>query len=532
MRRRRSFPTKLSFREWAESADYQRISEDRRAGADTVVVARASTVEARPRPIRSSGDDDRQLVASTFHPHSRAPSDPATCAASSGSDLVVARARASRPLCALLKWLTTVRRPSACSATTSTLDGAGQPAEGRVGTRSQIDDQLVGGELGQHGFEQWSPARGQGRLSRQFRRRGEPVCGHRVVGAQQPEQRGTDREPGPGAGGRGAAQGFDVERVVQHAGIAADRGQRRGAAQRRVALDLGVLRRRDAQCTPTGRSIAGQLDQLVDERGTQRSKRRRAERLQRQRRPVTADVFGFRRRQQHDHRRDASRVAGRSPTRAGSGRRSDIRGDGANGSSAGGGGANGSAGGGGGAITGSGAGGGAIGASCAISTIGASGAGGGGTISGGGGRNGSPAAGIASGAGGTSSGAIGRNMWWLNCLWKAPPPPILHAAAFTGGDGRSIGQRRGRVAAVPADVESTGLRPVLEAACEKSLLDIAGVEPIAIDRSASCRISHPRHQARAVRPPGRVPAGDVRRARNRVHERQQRYGSKHAAGRY
>jgi len=33
-----SFPNEAAFREWAESPDYQRISEDRRAGADTVVV--------------------------------------------------------------------------------------------------------------------------------------------------------------------------------------------------------------------------------------------------------------------------------------------------------------------------------------------------------------------------------------------------------------------------------------------------------------------------------------------------------------
>ena len=32
-----SFPDEAAFREWAESPDYQRISEDRRAGADTVV---------------------------------------------------------------------------------------------------------------------------------------------------------------------------------------------------------------------------------------------------------------------------------------------------------------------------------------------------------------------------------------------------------------------------------------------------------------------------------------------------------------
>lgn len=33
-----SFPDEAAFREWSESPDYQRISEYRRAGADTVVV--------------------------------------------------------------------------------------------------------------------------------------------------------------------------------------------------------------------------------------------------------------------------------------------------------------------------------------------------------------------------------------------------------------------------------------------------------------------------------------------------------------
>lgn len=33
-----SFPDEASFREWAESPEYQRISEDRRAGADTTMV--------------------------------------------------------------------------------------------------------------------------------------------------------------------------------------------------------------------------------------------------------------------------------------------------------------------------------------------------------------------------------------------------------------------------------------------------------------------------------------------------------------
>jgi uncharacterized protein (DUF1330 family) len=33
-----AFPDEAAFREWAESPEYQRISEDRRAGADTVVL--------------------------------------------------------------------------------------------------------------------------------------------------------------------------------------------------------------------------------------------------------------------------------------------------------------------------------------------------------------------------------------------------------------------------------------------------------------------------------------------------------------
>jgi uncharacterized protein (DUF1330 family) len=33
-----AFPDEATFRAWAESEEYQRISEDRRAGADTVVL--------------------------------------------------------------------------------------------------------------------------------------------------------------------------------------------------------------------------------------------------------------------------------------------------------------------------------------------------------------------------------------------------------------------------------------------------------------------------------------------------------------
>jgi uncharacterized protein (DUF1330 family) len=40
-----AFPDEAAFREWAESPDYQQISEDRCAGADTVVLL----AQGRPR---------------------------------------------------------------------------------------------------------------------------------------------------------------------------------------------------------------------------------------------------------------------------------------------------------------------------------------------------------------------------------------------------------------------------------------------------------------------------------------------------
>jgi hypothetical protein len=66
-----------------------------------------------------------------------------------------------------------------------------------------------------------------------------------------------------------------------------------------------------------------------------------------------------------------------------------------------------------------------------------------------------------------------------------------HPTALTGGDRSAVGQRRRGVATVPADVEGAGLRAVLEATCAQSLRDIAGVEPIAIDRPSGRRVGHP-----------------------------------------
>ena len=89
-----------------------------------------------------------------------------------------------------------------------------------------------------------------------------PTAGRRapVVGAQQSEERRADGQSRPGAGSGCAAEGFDVKCVVQHAGVAVDRGHASAPyEQRRVAVDLAVLRGRDAQraCgTPVGRRPA------------------------------------------------------------------------------------------------------------------------------------------------------------------------------------------------------------------------------------------------------------------------------------
>ena len=81
----------------------------------------------------------------------------------------------------------------------------------------------------------------------------------------------------------------------------------------------------------------------------------------------------------------------------------------------------------------------------------------------------------------------------------------LHSAAFAGGHRSAIGQCRGGVAAVPADVEGAGLCAVLEPTRKQCLLDIPGVESIPVDGPAGRRVGHPGDQARAVVPAGESP---------------------------
>ena len=85
------------------------------------------------------------------------------------------------------------------------------------------------------------------------------------------------------------------------------------------------------------------------------------------------------------------------------------------------------------------------------------------------------------------------------------------AAALAGRDRRPVGQGRGGVATVPSDVECARLGAVLEASRLESALDIAGIEPVAIDRTTGRGVGYEGHQARAVRAGGRISTGDIGR---------------------
>src|SRR6185369_10889758 len=77
-----------------------------------------------------------------------------------------------------------------------------------------------------------------------------------------------------------------------------------------------------------------------------------------------------------------------------------------------------------------------------------------------------------------------------------------HPAALTGRNRCSVGQGRGGVATVPSDVEGARLGAVLEAARLERAFDVAGIEPVAVNRTTGCGVRNEGHQARAVRAVG------------------------------
>ena len=93
---------------------------------------------------RQAGTTTRGAPARRAPPASRrGAATAATPAASAGSARVTASTRASRPLCALLKWLTTARLPVGALGQHVHRDRAGHPAERRVRPRPQVHHRLA-----------------------------------------------------------------------------------------------------------------------------------------------------------------------------------------------------------------------------------------------------------------------------------------------------------------------------------------------------------------------------------------------------
>ena len=181
-------------------------------------------------------------------------------------------ARTIRPLVALLKWLTTLRLPStSCSTRTVATRGASvgrRPPERGVRRRAQVDQQPVAERLGRppgRGASRQTPATGPrpgSDASPESR-----YAGIRSAGADQPEQRRGDREPGRRRRRLAAArERGEVEGVVEHAGVDPVGPGRRRVAQPGVAVDqvgLGAAERRASARRRRG-SPRAQVDERVE----------------------------------------------------------------------------------------------------------------------------------------------------------------------------------------------------------------------------------------------------------------------------
>ena len=151
----------------------------------------------------------------------------AACAASRPSS---SSARTSRPLVALLKWLTTWRRPStSCSTrtvTTRAREVGRRPPERGVRRGAEVDDQPAAGRLPDDGVQRAAPVSGDPAESGQADATAEPVRRDPLAGADQAVQRRDDGEPGQRAAVCRGVQGAEAECVVQDAGV--DPLRRRG----------------------------------------------------------------------------------------------------------------------------------------------------------------------------------------------------------------------------------------------------------------------------------------------------------------
>ncbi|SLH48606.1 Uncharacterised protein [Mycobacteroides abscessus subsp. abscessus] len=182
-------------------------------------------------------------------------------------------------------------------------DRARYPAQLLIDARAQVDHELAGGLRGQRVRQHVAPHRRKRRQAGQFRAAGEPVGGDEVTGPHHAEQRGTDRQSGTGLVPLGAGERSRVQRVVEDAGVALERGPGGGGAQCGVAGDLGLGALAEPERGAAALGVGGQRDQVVDQRGPHRRELGHRQRVEVERTGGTTVGLGFGRRQQHQHER-------------------------------------------------------------------------------------------------------------------------------------------------------------------------------------------------------------------------------------
>ncbi len=216
------------------------------------------------------------------------------------------RARVSRPLVALLKWLTTLRRPSASCRTRTAATRGARSASGRQNAAYDEDrrstttpepaaSRTTGSITGRQSRR---PCR-----ARAARCPGEPV-GRDPVGGGAPGQQGRlHRQPA-----RGASTGRGVERCRRRGGRRRRRCRRCRRASRRQPGQLGVaghgvgLRRAEAQHPRRLlRLRGGQGLQVLDHRAALLGQRRERQPVEVERLAPAGDRLALRGRQQDQH---------------------------------------------------------------------------------------------------------------------------------------------------------------------------------------------------------------------------------------
>ena len=217
--------------------------------------------EASPRMSRNDEVQDAGLPPSPEAPSRRPRPSGAVRRGMRHRGRSVASARTKAPLACLLKWFSARARPSGPSVTTRTYadgcaGGTGPSAtyasERMSSTKAELSREAPGDGIRPH-----PPQRREARAARRRPRAGR--TGMRSSAPTGPNGAEWISACAPSHRRAGGIERCGVERVVEHARVAVDRGQRRRRAQVGVDGCLGGLRRRRASApaapTPGRRTV-------------------------------------------------------------------------------------------------------------------------------------------------------------------------------------------------------------------------------------------------------------------------------------